>query len=346
MKKAWLIIILILALLGFFVAIFIFINQEKLIDRFIQRQGEAIEFNYSLLDKNDGIKLVTVGTASPLPSDRAQTCYAIFVNGRFLLFDVGMGSSKKIEELRLPVDSLDGIFISQWQTDHYIDLPAVVNQSWLLGRQRKLDIYGPASANEVISGMNNFLNISAQERQNRYGEELFSIDEMIPIVQPISLGANDSAIIYDREGVRVTAFLTKKVDRFIYLGYKISYNNRHIVLAGEVSPSPLVKAMSQDVDLLVVEAMQADFVSRAVQLQLSKSNQRAADILAEYLKGHPRIFTIAEMARDVNAKKLILSHLAPTPQNPISRRLFTSGMKEVYGGPILLAEDGDLYSTR
>ncbi len=342
MRRTWYIVLLVLALLGLFVSIFIFINQEKLIDRFIERQGQAILFDYDVLLPRQGMSLITVGTASPLPSGRAQSCYAVFVNGRFLLFDVGAGSAKKLEELRLPLDSLDGIFISQWQTDHYIDLPAVIQQSWLLGRQRKLDIYGPEPIQRVLTGMNAFLAPAVSHRENVYGKSIFDAEHAQPIIHNVLFNRDGSGIVYDREGVRVVAFKVKQNDDYSFLAYKISYNNRHIVIAGEASPSEMFVDMIRDVDLLAIETIQADFVERARKYQHSKGNTRAADILTVYAQNHLSTIQVAQLAHDADVKKLLLSHLAPPPENPISRRLFRIGMKDIYAGPIELAQDGDV----
>ena len=69
----------------------------------------------------ENIVVVTVGTASPMPGERAQTGTAIFVNGYFFMFDTGAGIVQKSENMRLPLDELDGIFLTHFHSDHMID---------------------------------------------------------------------------------------------------------------------------------------------------------------------------------------------------------------------------------
>jgi hypothetical protein len=41
---------------------------------------------------------------------------------------------------------------------------------------------------------------------------------------------------------------------------------------------------------------------------------------------------------------LVLSHVIPASTNPLINRLFVSGMKEHYAGPIVMAEDGQHFA--
>jgi hypothetical protein len=65
-------------------------------------QEQAAMTAAELLDP-DAINVVTCGTGSPLPSDRAQSCTAVFAGGQFLLFDAGDGAQASMENLMLPV---------------------------------------------------------------------------------------------------------------------------------------------------------------------------------------------------------------------------------------------------
>jgi ribonuclease Z len=47
-----------------------------------------------------------------------------------------------------------------------------------------------------------------------------------------------------------------------------------------------------------------------------------------------------EVARDAGAKKLVFIHIAPPVTNFITKRMFMEGVHDVYGGEIVLGEDG------
>ena len=83
------------------------------------------------------------GVASPLALEGAQTCTVIFVNGQFLLFDVGYGSFASMQASNLPINELDAVFITHYHNDHYADLGELIENSWVLGREHILPIHGP-----------------------------------------------------------------------------------------------------------------------------------------------------------------------------------------------------------
>ena len=148
LKRSTLIIFIILVLLAAFVGIFGFINQEKLIDRFIERQAKN-SLRTDLLDNKDDFKLITVGTSAPIPSERAQSCNVIIANGKLFIFDLGEESLGMMEELRLPFPASTDVFISHWHSDHFIDLPGYINRSWQMGRAEQLIVHGPQGVHPV-----------------------------------------------------------------------------------------------------------------------------------------------------------------------------------------------------
>ena len=72
-------------------------------------------------------------------------------------------------------------------------------------------------------------------------------------------------------------------------------------------------------------------------------NERNAKILDDILDYHTTPAEAATVAQKAGVKKLILSHLVPVPENPISRRFFKRGLGDIYKGPIVLADDGNQY---
>lgn len=87
--------------------------------------------------------------------------------------------------------------------------------------------------------------------------------------------------------------------------------------------------------------MQKDFIKRGSDLMKEMGNDRNAKILSDVLDYHATPQEAATVAQQAGVKKLILSHLAPVPENPISRRFFKRGLGDIYNGPIVLADDGD-----
>lgn len=341
--KKFLYIFLVLAVLGAFVLIFAYINQDKLINRYIERQSSSVSFRTEFLEPSDEITLITVGTGSPLPSKRVQTCNAIFVNGHFFVFDAGEGASRKMELLRLPVNEIDAVFISHWHSDHYIDLPDLVNRSWQLGRDNPIEIYGPEPLDSVIAGLNMFLYPEIGFRRDHHGPELMNVDNALIQGNTVSVEQMTKTLVYEKDGIQIYAFLVDHLGVTPSLGYRLEYDGKSIVISGDTKKSDNLIRHAEGTDLLLHEAMQMDFVSRAADYQEELGNERNATIARRMMLYHSSSKDAAEVANEAGAKKLVLYHLTPSPENPISRRFYTLGLHDVYSGPIIIAKDGNIF---
>jgi len=342
MKKVSYILLVVLVLI-LFIGVFAFINQDKLVDRFISRATAATSFRYELLDLDIPIRLVTVGTGSPLPGERVRSCNAVFVNGKFFVFDVGPGASRAIERLRLPLDRLEGIFITHWHADHYMDLPELVNRSWLLNRSTDLHLYGPEPLDSIYAGMSQFLHIENHYRVAHHGADIMDPSLALPITHLITPDHQGYQKVYDVDGVVIEAFTVDHAPVDPALGYRISYQGKSLVISGDTKKSEQVIKYARDADILLHEALAFDLIKRAIDLQKEADNSRSTTILEDILEYHVSPQEAAEVAEAAGAKKLILTHLGPAPENPISRRFYASDLDDIYRGPVLLAEDGDLY---
>ena len=329
--------------LAAFIGVFAFINADKLIDRFIEGQSEGAQQRMDLLEA-PGMSLITVGTAAPLPGERSQSCNAIFVNGQFLIFDLGRGAAGAIERLRLPQQFVSAVFISHWHSDHYLDLPHFVNRSWMLGRKSQLNIYGPNPIDSILRGMQAFLYKDQEFREEHHGESVLNRSSASSIPHLIDLKTDEEFMVYNKDGVTVSAFRVNHNPIDPSFGFKVKYEGRSIVISGDTKKSDQVIRHAKGADILVHEAMQKDFIGRAAALQEKQGNSRNATILRDIVDYHSSPEDAAAVAAAAGVQKLILSHLAPTPENPISRRFYTRGLEDIYAGPILLAEDGDLYT--
>ncbi len=293
----------------------------------------------------EGITVVTVGTGSPFPGDRAQTATAVFVNGHFFMFDVGAGAVQKSEKFRLPLDKLDAIFFTHYHSDHYMDLPNMISRSWQRGRANDLNIYGPEGLNRLIASVNDFLEIDNSYRLAHHGIEVMDTTYADGIANEFIVKQDSYKVIYEKDGIKITAFDVTHEPIEPAVGYKIEYNGKKVVISGDTKKNDLLRKMAQDCNLLIHEAMLMNF-----QKMLAKANKevgfdRNAHIITDIQDYHTSPKEVAEIAKEANVEVLVLNHLAPAPNNKTLERMYLNQMK-AFERQKHLSNDGDVFYVK
>jgi ribonuclease Z len=119
------------------------------------------------------------------------------------------------------------------------------------------------------------------------------------------------------------------------VGYKFEYKGKSVVVSGDTKKVPRMTEMSQGCDILVHESMNRNMVEMAAQNSDKRRAKQAMDIL-DY---HTMTDEVAEIARDAGVKKLVLTHMVPSPMNHAMEAMFVRGMKNIYKGPMKVGSD-------
>lgn len=336
-----------LLLLGGSIAVNFF--PEKLVPFILQqqltRQMEAVKAGQDLLNEKEGITVFTVGTASPMPGERVQTGTAIFVNGHFFMFDVGDGVVQKAENIGLPLDKLDGIFITHWHSDHMIDLPSLISRSWLLGRNNEVHLYGPDGTDTINQSINQFLHIENKHRVDHHGHEIMDLSKAGAIPHEFKNVQGEREVVYQQDGITITAFDVNHEPIEPAVGYAIEYNGKKVVISGDTKKNDLVMEMAKDADLLLHEVLLVSLLKELSMAITETGNARNAKIITDIQDYHTSPAEIAEIAVKANVKRLVLHHFAPPPDFRVVKKLYENEMKS-YDGPIHFANDGDKFVVK
>jgi len=304
-----------------------------------QRQSIADLRRAELLDPSR-ITVVTCGTGSPLPSPRAQSCLAVFVNGQFLLFDAGDRAQDSMEDLNLPVADIDAVFLTHFHSDHVADLGEVMSRSWILGRDQPLAVYGGQEVEQVVSGFNNVYAADDAYRIAHHGSDLFPAVRAataVPIVEP---GAQGS-VVYEVDSVQVLAYSVDHSPVATALGYRIEYAGKVIAISGDTIDTPGLRALAAGADVLVSDVMNKAFVTEAECAFGRIFDPRLERIFRDIRAYHIDVLELAELAGNADVATLVMTHLVPSVEDPVQLNLlFRQPASALYNGTLVVAEDG------
>jgi ribonuclease Z len=313
---------------------------DRLADRQVERT--LLRVDRAILQSPD-LHVVLCGTGSPLPDPaRASACTAIVAGGAVYLVDTGPGSWKQVDLANLPTAAVGTVFLTHFHSDHIGDLGEATVQSWIAGRARPLDVYGPPGTADVVGGFNAAYAQDAAYRTAHHGEDVLPAAAAHAAAHEIVLGdaADASARVLERDGLTVTMFRVDHAPVSPAVGYRFDYRGRSVVVSGDTKKSASLVAHAKGADILIHEALQPALIARAVagaqRLQLPRVAKLAGDIPGYHAS--PR--EAAEAAEAAGVRHLVLTHLVPAPDNFLARRLFLAGVGDAFGGQVTLGADG------
>lgn len=304
-----------------------------------QRQAVADQRRAELLDSSK-ITVVTCGTGSPIPSARAQSCLAVFVNGQFLLFDAGDRAQDSMEDLVLPVTDIDAVFLTHFHSDHIADLGEVISRSWILGRDRPLTVYGGQGVEQVVSGFNTVYAADDAYRIAHHGGDLFP-DLRAATAVTIEDPGTRGSLVYDVDGVRVLAYSVDHSPVATSLGFRVEYAGKAVAISGDTIDTPGLRALAAGADVLVSEVMNKSVVDEFECALGRLPDPRLEKIFRDIRTYHIDLPELAGLANDAGVATLVLTHLVPSVDNPAQIDLFfRQPATALYAGTLVVAEDG------
>lgn len=97
------------------------------------------------------IKLTIIGSGSAVPIlTRGVTAQYLNINERRFLIDCGEGTQLQLRRFKVKFQRIQAIFISHLHGDHFLGIFGLVSSMSLLGRTKKMVIYGPEGLEEIV----------------------------------------------------------------------------------------------------------------------------------------------------------------------------------------------------
>lgn len=285
-----------------------------------------------------GLHAVLLGTGVPIPNPaRAKASTLIVAGGKTFMVDTGPGSAGRLAENGYR--SVDHILYTHFHLDHYGDLGSVLFRRGGDNPEHPQSVLGPKGTKDVVEKVVASVAIDESYRIAHHGDK-WSKQAMQATVQEF-----ESGVIFDEGGVKITMFNVNHEPVVPAVGYRFDYEGKSIVVSGDTMKSDHLIAAAKDCDLLIHEALNPNAFKRILPA-LKRARPRQAAMLEDLMTHHTPTLEVAEVAKAVNAKKLVLTHLVPSfPPEDDPEKMFVRGMSDIYSGPIVVGRDNMIFTV-
>lgn len=281
------------------------------------------------------------GTGSPLPDrDRGEACTVVIAGGRLFIFDTGEGAAKTLTLMGMPLGKVEGVWLTHLHSDHFQGLGNVALQRWAgTSATVPLAVFGPEGVAEVTQGLNMAYRIDSTYRIAHHG---------VKAVPPSGFGMAGTAIapgvVYDKDGVRITAFAVHHDPVKPAFGYRLDWKGRSVTLSGDTAASPSLVAAAKGSDILVHEMINTRMVKVIQDASARDGRPGRAKIMADIPSYHTPPEVAAEEAKAAGVHLLAFAHVIPSVPWPLEATLVGDAPKR-FDGPIWVMHDGDVISV-
>ena len=246
-------------------------------------------------------KLIVLGSGTPNPDpNRAGSGYAVVVNETPYLIDFGPGFIRRAASMSPPwggkieamtVNNFEHAFLTHIHSDHSAGLADLLLTPWIMGRDKKLNLFGPKGLEQMASST-----LEAFEDDINY--RIYGTQPSNKIGYKYNFRLLAEGLIYEDENVSVEAFTVPHGSFDDAYGFRFTTKDKVIVFSGDTGPSKKLEKLAAGADILVHEVYSnAGFLKKTKDWQV-------------YHQGHhTSTFEVGEIASRAKPKLLLLSHI-------------------------------------
>ena len=268
------------------------------------------------------IRLTLLGTGGPTPvMERFGPSILVEAGEEKLLIDAGRGAIQRLMQLTQPVREVRSIFLTHLHSDHIVGLPDLWLTGWLNGRaETPLRVWGPRGTGDMMKYLDLAFN---------YDIRIRAYDDRLPPEGAVVLAEDiDEGIIYDNNGVTVTAFEVDHAPIKPAFGYRIDYIGRSAVVCGDTRFSEHLISYATGADVLVHEVIAPDLMRGR-----GGGNSEAMERVIEH---HTTPEKAGEVFARANPRLAVYSHIIPVTATADD---LIPPTRKTYAGPLEIGED-------
>jgi ribonuclease Z len=293
------------------------------------------------LFKDGKLRVFILGSGGPMNNNvRVSSSFAVITEDEFIIIDIGPGSYRNVDLLRLPASRLNAIFLTHFHSDHIGDLGEANMMSWVAGRQKSLEVFGPEGIDTVVNGFKSAYSLDTGYRIAHHGEELLNSEKADMKSTSITIKNHDERdLVYDRNDLKVYAFVVDHSPVKPALGYRVEYKGKVVVFTGDTVKNENVVRHCQNADILISEAISFTIINNMIAGAKALKINRIVKILTDIQDYHMEPVEAAKLAKEAQVKTLIFVHITPPLNNENMEKMYLQGVGDIFEGEIILGRD-------
>jgi ribonuclease Z len=179
------------------------------------------------------LRAVVCGGANAERGD--SPCLAVIAAGRMFIVDAGSGAASALADRNIPMQHLNAVLLTNAGLTQTADLDELYGAVSRAQSDALLPVYGPAETQRMVDGLNQAAGFDGMAQ---------GLQAWGPSPEP-----GRSVIVFEADGLVVSAFTTQE-DAFAgRVGYRFDYRGRSIVVGGDGRVATASAAVNADVVL-------------------------------------------------------------------------------------------------
>lgn len=290
-----------------------------------------------LAQATPALEVLVLGSGGPGAAGRAASSYLVFIDGDArILVDAGPGSFARLGEAKASLADADTVLLTHLHIDHVGEIPGLfkaraVSSSGPIA----FNVWGPTGSagrgeDAYFPSTREFLRLlfgpkGAFAYLNDFAAPitLHAHDIPAPVGDAAPVAGSTALQILKQRGVVVTAIAGHHGDAPSVI-YRIEHAGKSVTFSGDIDAQglPALRRIAQATDLLVFNTVVLDPPGSPAILYTLHTPPRA----------------IGQLAKEVGAGALLLSHISPAVDE--SRRAVLDSIGANYAGSVTFAQDG------